>query len=492
MLVQRITISDDLLKKSAYIFIAALLSYIALFGFELTHFTLSIDEEARDNFKQALILGRWGHALLRLYILPEPFVPFFTMMLAIIIIAVSSMIACLYLELSLSNSVAFVIMLAAIPQVTYQLEFNNQADTIAISMLCSVSSLYLLRKINIAKSLTFISLTVISLSIYQSIFLYAASLLCVWIAINAIRGKVYFLDVVKLGLIFIALVIVSLVINSYMSALVAEHYNFAISSYLLDRMGWDIASPSQVIINMMNMVRDYLTFKAEYGLNSFPFSLIFLAASLASLWANRKNALLVILSSFAVLVSAFVLNFAIGMRLPPRTMTQIPMVFAGLFIISVVAWRMNVSALILSLIFLCVGAASSNSLFYSDYMARKADDNLSQRIIETIYQNHPSINLEETALFFYGSYAPYNQWSVPNSDVFGRSFYSQDHGNNLRMYRYLATSNIMKVKTPTPEQVNKARIDGDALPSWPDRKSVAIVDGVLIVKLSGQLGKYNR
>ena len=59
--------TDEFIKKIADYkgcFIAALISYCFVYGFELTHFTLSIDEEFRNNFLQTLMLGRWGHAFL--------------------------------------------------------------------------------------------------------------------------------------------------------------------------------------------------------------------------------------------------------------------------------------------------------------------------------------------------------------------------------------------------------------------------------------------
>ncbi|MDU5780280.1 MAG: glucosyltransferase domain-containing protein [Pantoea sp.] len=491
MLAKTISLGNEELKKYRYIFIAALVSYILIFGFELTHFTLSIDEELMDNFHQTLSLGRWGHALLRKYILPEPYIPFFTLILSILILSVSSVIASVYLDLSTRQSVIFVIMLAAIPQMAYQLEFSNQADTIAISVLCSVLSLTLLNRLSIVNAVSFVLLTVASLSIYQSIFLYAASLLMVWVSIGVFRGNLNFIKSLKICTIFLFLVIISLIINSYVSVVVSSHYNVAISDYLSDRMGWKIAPTHTIIMNIIGVTRDYLTFNAEYGMNAFPFSVLFLLASVAGAFYYRKNPILTSVVLVLTFFSAFSLNFALGMRLPPRTMTQIPVVFAGLFIMAVLIFRLNVSALVIALMFLLTSAASSNRLFYTDYMARKADDHLATRIVVAIQQEYPTVDIDNTPIFFYGSYTPYNQWSLANSDIFGRSFFSQDKGNNTRMNGYLSISNIIKVKRPNPEQVAMAREAGADLPSWPNKGSVSMVNGVLIVKLSNELSKYN-
>ncbi|HEI3734961.1 TPA: glucosyltransferase domain-containing protein, partial [Escherichia coli] len=122
-------------------FIAAFLCYCVVYGFELTHFTLSIDEEFGDNFFQTIMLGRWGHGLLKHYILPEPYVPFFTTIISIAFLSIAAGLSAMYLKLGRTHSLAFVIMLASLPQLAYQLEFANQSDTIGVALIFSAASL---------------------------------------------------------------------------------------------------------------------------------------------------------------------------------------------------------------------------------------------------------------------------------------------------------------------------------------------------------------
>ncbi|PYG50411.1 glucosyltransferase GtrII-like protein [Pantoea sp. AG1095] len=479
-------------KNDLYIFIAAFLSYTLIFGFELTHFTLSIDEESFDNFSQTISLGRWGHALLRHYILPEPFVPFFTLSLALIILSISSTLATNYLSLSFEKSVAFVIVLAALPQMAYQFEFSNQADTVALSTLASVLSLQFLKKINIIKSLIFIILTVFSLSIYQSMFLYAASLLCIWLSLSAINKEIDFKKSLQVTTTYSILTLISLIINASLANFFSRYYNIPISDYLSERIGWKIASTEQILRNLSSFIWDYFSFNADYGMNLFSLSIPLVIACAIKILTKPSNKILSLLSIIALLMSTFLLYIGIGMRLPPRTMTQAPVVLAGLFILASILWRLNITAILASVIILFIGSSSSNKLFYSDYMAREADKNLSSQIINTIYSKYPQFKSESTPIFFYGSYTPFNSWRMKRTDIFGRSFFEQDGGNNGRMYRYLAMSNMFNAKIPTREQVANSRINGSTLPSWPNRDSISIMDGVLIVKLSDKLSQYNK
>lgn len=476
--------------KSA--FIAALLAYIFVYGFELTHFTLSIDEEPLDNFLQTLSAGRWGHALLRHYVLPEPYAPFFTTALSIIILSLSAATSSIYIGLNKLQSISFVIMLAALPQLAYQLEFSNQADTVSLSFLLSVVALFMIEKMSVIRASAFIMLTVVSLSVYQSIFLYAATLTCIRITIDAIKGQIIFRQALKKIFVFSLLITLSLIINSFLAKWTALYFDVTISNYLTSMIGWGKRDVYEVLKSVLIFMRDYLTFKSAYGINAFPFVLLSIITIIILSIKRKRGAPLIILMGFATLLSGFLLNFAIGSGMPPRAMTQIPLVFAGLFAAALVISRVRYIGLIISIIFLCIGSAASNKLFYSDFMAREADQNLSNQIITTIYNNIPNFDEKVTPVFFYGSYSPLNSWKIPSADVFGSSFFDWDGGNNRRMYMYLSTANLIKLKEPNEIQVKNSIVAAKDMPSWPNRNSIKIFDGVVVVKLSDKLSPYNR
>jgi hypothetical protein len=46
-----------------------------------------------DNFYQTIALGRWGHSFLRYYILPEPYVPFFTTIVSLFFLSAAAAMA---------------------------------------------------------------------------------------------------------------------------------------------------------------------------------------------------------------------------------------------------------------------------------------------------------------------------------------------------------------------------------------------------------------
>ncbi|MGU0056821.1 hypothetical protein ACVXG7_19890 [Enterobacter hormaechei] len=122
-------------KKYLPVILCSVISSLAAYGYALFNFTISIDGEYRDNFSVTISLGRWLHSLLKLYILPEPYVPFATVAFGLFIFALSSFIISITLFKDIFLASICSVLFFSIPQLAYQIQFINQADTVAISFL---------------------------------------------------------------------------------------------------------------------------------------------------------------------------------------------------------------------------------------------------------------------------------------------------------------------------------------------------------------------
>lgn len=155
-----------------------------IYGYELTHFTLSIDEEFFDNFYQTVSLGRWGHAFLRWYILPEPFAPFFTTLVSLLFFSLSTTLVTYIYNLSTKDSCIMAALCMSVPQFAYQLDFANQSDTVSIGMLLSViSALAFVKYVDkgiIKGCVLSIVAYVFSISIYQSLAILPITIILGW------------------------------------------------------------------------------------------------------------------------------------------------------------------------------------------------------------------------------------------------------------------------------------------------------------------------
>ncbi|WP_313048568.1 glucosyltransferase domain-containing protein [Atlantibacter subterraneus] len=482
----------DKLFLQRFKFIIALLSYLLVYGFEVTHFTLSIDEEFFDNFRQTVSLGRWGHALLRLYLLPEPYVPFFSAILCLIILSFSAVISSSYLKLSKVASYSFIIMLVALPQLAYQIQFENQVDTIALAILFSSISPHVFSSRLKFKRTAFVLLSIFSLSIYQSIFFYGFSLFLASLILKSIRNEIRFREIFIQIFSYILLIVIAIVINAIIAKYISLITDIPQSSYLSAMIGWGKSSFLQTLSLSFLYIKEYVTFNTFYGLNSFSWTSFLLGVmSLKLLIQKHKKALLIISLSIFLFISSFSLIIVFGAWVAPRAMIQLPLIFAALFVIVCEVFNVKRLACFLSLVFLCVGASSSNRLFYSDYMARESDKQMARQIISQIYTQIPDFNINKTPVFFYGAYSPDNEWKIKKSDVFGASFFEWDGGNNIRIHGFFNINNIANFIMVDSAQ-KKALINAARnIPTWPNRESVQFIDGAVLVKIGNELSSVN-
>lgn len=172
------------------VFVAAFVTYLFVYGFELTHFSLSIDEEFDNNIAHTIAIGRWGHALLKATIYPEPFIPFYTEILTFILLAASCVVIVKTFALKFKQALFFAVLYASSAQFAYQLQFLNQCDTVATAILISAVAVYLIVK----NDSFFCSLCLPALllgyavAIYQSIIFFSYSLLLAYLMLDTVRG----------------------------------------------------------------------------------------------------------------------------------------------------------------------------------------------------------------------------------------------------------------------------------------------------------------
>jgi hypothetical protein len=128
----------------------------------------------------------------------------------------------------------------------------------------------------------------------------------------------------------------------------------------------------------------------------------------------------------------------------------------------------------------------SVSLFYTDHLARQRDQLLVARIMTRVDQILPNSPPGRIPFIVIGSPPPNDDGPFHKIGVFGDSFFSVEHegGNPYRVEAYLR---LLGVDTLEPHLINDAapyRPLIEAMPVWPAAGSVAIVNGMLVIKLS--------
>ncbi|WP_159223362.1 glucosyltransferase domain-containing protein [Pantoea brenneri] len=462
--------------KYRHAFLAALLSLLFMYGFELTHFTISIDEDSFDNFKHTVELGRWGHAFLRLYFLPEPYIPFYTMMISILILSASACITSEYIFKNKLQSITFSILYASIPALSYQLQFQNQADTFSIAILIATCMAIISEKKSLMKSVLFVALGVFVISIYQTILLLPLAItLCKNLVDTESSKKTILTGMLDLARIFI-LMLLSYLAYHFITKEIQDILHIPQSSYFNNVISWGKVPTSDALRNVITYLWWRLSGNSHYGLGMYVICI--LPVILISYQSFKERSAYRLALVFIVYLYPFSLDVFTGSWLPARTLTQLPICFATLT--TILLFRIgNAPAIVSSLIILSIGSSSSNKLFYADYVSNKQDDALSNQIIGSLLSRYPDFNAKINKVFIYGNDQIRNDWMPYNSENFGVSFFQ--YGDS-RIINYYNMNSYLKLTTVDFGVILKNQKKIESLPCWPKNNSILKIDSNYIIK----------
>jgi len=467
-------------------FLTSLLVLLIIYGFELTHFTLSIDEEFSNNIAHTISMGRWGHALLKSTILPEPFIPFYTEILSLVILAFSCSVISHTLSLNSQQSIFFSILYSSLPQFAYQLQFSNQSDTLAIAVLLSSVSTYLILKekgVMMNFIAPIIALT-LATSIYQSIIFLPVALIASYACYTIINKK----DELTLRRVIINPAIVlflSAIAYSLITKIIQWYFGTSSESYFINMIGWINQPVDLTIKSVLIFIAGYFSFNAPYGLNIYIISL--LALPIAFTIAGR-NRLLFLFSAIAMILSPFLMNVLIGGILPARAMNCLAVSFAVSGVILFTRYSDKNILWIIPLFSLLYGTASSSRLFYTDYLSYNQDYNVSSFIANDIYRYVDAPPGSPVKVYFYGALNIDLVNKPKNNDMFGSSFLNWDAGNSARISAFMNATAIAKIVPANFAEVNSEIKKINSAPLWPSKGSVFTVNKVVVVKLGQSPG----
>ena len=135
---------DISIEKCRLLLFSVFVSFIT-YGFALTNYTLTVDSEGRTVDEFSLTLGRWGTTLVRYHIF-HGLLPYFTMLLGIILLCLSAVELQKLFRFSGIKSYLFCALFLSFPQMAYQLVFTMQADAVPLGFLSAVLAMALFQK----------------------------------------------------------------------------------------------------------------------------------------------------------------------------------------------------------------------------------------------------------------------------------------------------------------------------------------------------------
>ncbi|EFZ8006228.1 glucosyl transferase, partial [Shigella flexneri] len=467
---------------------ANLLAFISCFAISIYCYwgwlydgTLNIDGEFTNNFYQTITLGRWFHTFLRHYFLPEPFSLYITPLIALSFIIISAFIICRSLKLESYELLIGMLVFITFPQISYQLEFLNQADTVGIAfLLAAISAIIFHSQKNRIVIFSGIVLSILSMAIYQTFVTYIIAFV-IGLQINSIiRNEKNIRESFYSSCLSLSLIALSTLIYLLLTKAIKHYFslesNEYISNYIQNAsdIKWLVKSAIDNIYNFYN--------NPPTGLNLYKWLLIPLLILMFTLTYKLKTRSIYLISSIIfIYILPVIFIVVVGSGAPPRLFVLMPIVAVILF--SCLSNFRSIKYLncMFFLFIIFNGVSTSKNLFLNDTLARQKDISLAKEISYT--SQTKGISLNGKYIYIYGSNDSGNMLSM-SADTFGKSFFWWDGGNYFRMVAFMNYYGICNCKPANKEQIEKIYPIVKSLPSWPNPDSIAEINGLVIIKLS--------
>ncbi|UPQ80527.1 glucosyltransferase domain-containing protein [Flavobacterium azooxidireducens] len=486
------TKEESLIKLFLFSFFIAIITY----GFALTNFTLTIDNEIPIFPDYGLDLGRWGQNLIR-YHLFKGHLQYFSLLLSLFLFCVAATRLTNLLKFQGLSAYIFCALFISFPQIAYQVVFGMMADIAALGVLLSVLSVELFLKSHDEKSITKKSFQLLSvalilmftLSLYQAFIFVPAVIYAILFFQNTFKESFRLRDELKNIMLFVGVLVSSLIFYYISVKIICPPIEG--SGYLSSFVSGE---SDNHFLNFCSIWLKNLVGSFYYGGKTF------FLVSLSSLFLivrfvlDKKHTFLRIISLFSILLIPFLMSSIItnGYH-PPRLYLTSSLVFAFIIIFTINYFKINklLSTKIILVIAVFTNVYFVTNLFYSANKIYKQDKNIAEKIDAVIQSKYPDFFTTEKVIYFYG-YFPYEyheKFRLKNSEIFGGSIFVWDNGNNYRIVNFFKGADVADYKMiDSKEKFDQFKDSINTMPIWPNHESIKMFNDVVVVKLGNQKG----
>ncbi|MEK4286294.1 MULTISPECIES: glucosyltransferase domain-containing protein [Paenibacillus] len=498
------------------IFFVALFAY----GFPLTHFTLSIDEEnALFRIGDAITVwsmqGRFGISILKTLFFSGQTNSITSTFLSVSALSLTSLIWAYALS-SLDadkNKMKFdfggltvAVLFLSFPAHSENIGFSIMSFELGIGwVFISIATLLVAKWAILRKDNCYIAvgilLLILAISIYQAylpVFICGVILLTLinLISLSKVNTNVIFKEYLIVILKYILVTVISLIVYKIIDTVISLY--IPRSNYVEGFFVWGKENPSIIIRGLINNFKGLIMGDVIYGSNIILpsmivcFLLLFLFIYKALIRTEvRRTAWLIVILFLSFVVSPFLMSVLLGSAMPIRANFVLALfISASWYLLYKIIdiKKLKIVFIVCTIIAVFYQSQSMAQLFYSDYNRYEEDVKIANQISYRIMD----LDLGETPPYpvvYLGKHEQKKRANVIKQEVLGFSFFEWDGGNNNRIGKFMSSLGY-EYKIPTEIEREKATKLAESMPVWPYKGSVALVDDLIIVNLSDNPEKY--
>lgn len=480
------------LKLFSFSFVLCLITY----GFALSNFTITIDNEMPILPDFGMEFGRWGQNFIRYHIFKGT-LPYFTLLFSLFIFTIAAIRFARLFRFTGISAYAFCALFLTFPQISYQVVFSIMADVAAIGILLSLFCVELFiagtQQISRVRKFYFFTLSALllmfTLSIYQAFILVPIVIYLIRLLQNTFLDgfnlRTELLKVLSFGAVMFTGTVLYAISVKLICAPIEN------GSYLMSFMA---GNSDNQFFNFLTIWRKNLFGTFYYGERTFIIAFLASIVLLFIFLINRKLFFLRVIILIGLLLLPFIMSALItnGYH-PPRLYLTTNLVFAFLIVYAIDHIQLQnhqivragiVSILVLNIYYI-------TNLFNAAHRIYKHDRQMAENIDDVIRSKYPDFHTTDKTVYFYGHlpYDYHNKFRLENSEIFSGTFYTWDNGSNYRIINFFREADVADYKMiETHEQLNLVKDSAATMPVWPDPKSIKKVNDIIIIKLSREKG----
>jgi hypothetical protein len=484
--------------------------FCLLFFVELASFSLSIDEEIElfgPHGASWIGQGRWGAYLVERFILTRPILPFlphFVFGLA----CVGSYLAILTAarigpRLGLAEYGSFAVF-CGFPTWFFISEFSTNVGAVGIALFCATLAVCIGRnsltsgRFRPAGIVVAIAFGAFAIAIYQTFLLYMIAL-ALGLAFLLPPEGLQRQEVVRFG--FGLLIIAGSVLVYFVGDKTFKWWFGAPSGYVdtFFDPGYFFSDPFVVLKKMFRELGRVYGFSSRLYTMLMWATPMLLALGIAAFslrstgWSRRRRAVLAV-AAVAILFAPLALNVFSEAQLPLRALVGVPFVvwlftYAGLASTNI---RVKMVSWLALLVAIYQFQMLQNTMHALNALVARHDLLLAASLQERLAAL-PGFSDEATyPIAVFGGRTYHTPYAPPATSPAGNSFFGWDGGNPVRIAAYLNAVGLSRIRYATPKEMAGAAMELSRMPVWPSPHSVALSNGVLLVRLGQEPNAFNK
>ncbi|UGS21113.1 glucosyltransferase domain-containing protein [Flavobacterium cyclinae] len=480
------------IKMYFFTFFLSLVAY----GFALSNYTLSVDNEIPILSDFALDMGRWGQNLIR-YHLFNGHLQYFTLILGLFFFSVSAVRLSKLFKFENIYAYFFCGLFITIPQISYQVVFYMMSDIAGLGVLLSVISVEIFIKNieNSSKIKLFFYLLLASLiimfatSMYQILILFPVTIYVIHFFQKLHNEDFNQKKEIKNLFVFAGLILFSIVLYSISVKIICPPIKD--SGYLLS---FTSGNSNNMISMFFDIWINNLKGSFYYGEKLFIIVPLISVILLIRFFIEKKYFILKLLVLFFLILSPFLVSLFISNGYhPPRIYVTTGIIFAFLIVFFIKSFNINkynyITSTFISLIIICNIYFITN-LFYTCNKIYLYDKRNSEKMYDLILKKYPNFETTEKVVYFYGffDFEYHQKFRLDKSEIFGGSIFHWGEADNYRVNNFFKLSNIGDFNMINKEQYDSVKDSISNMAVWPNEESIKMINGVVIVKLGDKKG----